>query len=225
MWLTVGEVVIMDREEFKKIVKGLKSIFSDPKFIADQDAFDMWYALLKDLDYEVASMATQAYMQTEKFSPTPADIRKYASQITSPLTNDMSEVEAWGMVSKAVCNSLYHSEEEFAKLPKLIQQTLGNHIRLRELAELEPSQLQTVEASNFMRSYKAKLESHKREMQLNDSLRLSISQMRQKNTPTLEVHEVEHKGIEIHESEEWVGIPNEIEDMLADFYKGVYKAI
>lgn len=209
----------MDREEFKKIVKGLKSIYAEPKFIADQDAFDMWYALLKDLDYEVASMAAQSYMQTEKFPPTPADIRRYASQITSPITDDISEVEAWGKVSKAICNSLYHSEEEFAKLPKLIQQTLGNHIRLRELAELDAGQLQTVEASNFMRSYRAKLEAHKREMQLNDSLRLSISQMRQKNTPTLEVHEVEHKGIGVHESEEWVGIPDDVQMMLNSFHK------
>lgn len=213
----------MTRDEFKKIVKGLKSIFSDPKFIADQDAFDMWYALLKDLDYEVASMATQAYMQTEKFSPTPADIRKYASQITSPLTNDMSEVEAWGMVSKAICNSLYHSEEEFERLPKLIQQVLGNPVRLRELAQLDVAQLQTVEASNFMRSYRARLEVHKRELQLNDSLRISINQMRQDNTPMLEVHEVERKGIEIHEDKP-SGLPDGVEKMLQDFYQGVYKA-
>lgn len=213
----------MTRDEFKKIVKGLKSIFSDPKFIADQDAFDMWYALLKDLDYEVASMATQAYMQTEKFSPTPADIRRYASQITSPFTNDMSEVEAWGMVSKAVCNSLYHSEEEFERLPKLIQQVLGNPIRLRELAQLDVAQLQTVEASNFMRSYRARLEVHKRELQLNDSLRISINQMRQDNTPMLEVHEVERKGIEIHEDKP-SGLPDGVEKMLQDFYQGVYKA-
>ena len=215
----------MDREEFKKIVKGVKSIYADPKFIADQDAFDMWYALLKDLDYEVASMATQSYMQTEKFPPTPADIRRYASQITSPITDDISEIDAWGKVSKAICNSLYHSEEEFNRLPKLIQQTLGNHIRLRELAELDAGQLQTVEASNFMRSYRAKLEVHKRESQLNDSLRLTINQMRQENTPTLEVHESKPKGIEIHETKEWVGIPDEIEKKLADFHKGVYQTI
>ena len=209
----------MTEREFSTIVAGLKAIYSDPKYIEGKFAMETWYNLLKDLDYEIASMATQSYMQTEKFPPTPADIRRYASQITSPITDDIGEVEAWGKVSKAICNSLYHSEEEFARLPKLIQQTLGNHIRLRELAELEPSQLQTVEASNFMRSYRAKLEAHKREMQLNDSLRLSISQMRQKNTPTLEVHEVERKGIEIHESEELVGIPDDVQMMLNSFHK------
>lgn len=209
--------------EFKRLVAGLKAVYSDPKYISDDFAMDMWYGLLKDIPYDVANMATQAYMQSEKFPPTPADIRRYASQITSPITDDISEVEAWGKVSKAICNSLYHSEEEFAKLPKLIQQTLGNHIRLRELAELDVAQLQTVEASNFMRSYRARLEVHKRELQLNDSLRISINQMRQENTPMLEVHEVERKGIEIHEDKP-SGLPDGVEKMLQDFYQGVYKA-
>ena len=211
----------MEREEFKKIVKGLKSIYADPKFIADQDAFDMWYALLNDLDYEVASMATQSYMQTEHFPPTPADIRKYASHITSPVTDDISEVEAWGMVSKAICNSLYHSEEEFARLPKLIQQTLGNHIRLRELAELDAGQLQTVEASNFMRSYRAKLEVHKRESQLNDSLRLTINQMRQENTPKIEVKIDAPNLIEDIEKKSYE-IPDNIKQELENFHKGIF---
>lgn len=214
----------MTESEFAKIVAGLKAVYADPKYIEGKMAMETWYNLLKDLDYKTASMATQAYMQTEKFPPTPADIRRYASQITSPLTNDMSEVEAWGMVSKAICNSLYHSEEEFNRLPKLIQQTLGNHIRLRELAQLESSELQTVEASNFMRSYRAKLEVHKRESQLNDSLRISINQMRQENTPVLEVHEVERKGIEIHEDKP-SGLPDGVAEMLRNFHKGVYMAI
>lgn len=208
--------------EFKRLVAGLKAVYSDPKYISDDFAMDMWYGLLKDIPYDVANMATQSYMQTEKFPPTPADIRRHAYKITSLVTDDISEIDAWGKVSKAICNSLYHSEEEFNRLPKLIQQTLGNHIRLRELAELDAGQLQTVEASNFMRSYRAKLEVHKRESQLNDSLRLTINQMRQENTPTLEVHESKPKGIEIHETKEWVGIPDEIEKKLADFHKGVY---
>ena len=221
MWLIVGEVVIMDREEFKKIVKGMKSIYADPKFIADQFAFDMWYGLLGDLSYEVVAMATQAYMQTEKFAPTPADIRRYAYKITSPVTDDMSEIEAWGKVSKAISDSLYHSEERFKELPPLIRQTLGNHHRLRELAELDVGQLQTVEASNFMRSYRARLESHKRDSQLNDSLRLSINQMRQDNTPKIEVKVDASNLIEDTQNDD-SGIPADIEQELANFYKGIY---
>ena len=214
----------MTEKEFATLVAGLKAVYAEPKYIEGKLAMETWYSLLKDLDYEVASMAVQAYMQTETYPPKPADIRKYASQITSPLTNDMSEVEAWGKVSKAICNSLYHSEEEFAKLPKLIQQTLGNHIRLRELAELESNELQTVEASNFMRSYRAKLEASKRESQLNESLRMGINQMRQENTPQIDV-KVDAGHLIDDKSEKSAGIPDDVAEMLRDFHQGVYKAI
>lgn len=214
----------MEREEFKKIIKGLKSIYADPKFIADQFAFDMWYGLLGDLPYEVISMATKAYMQTETFPPTPADIRRYAYKVTSPVTEDMSELEAWGMVIKAIGNSLYGAEKEFAKLPPIIQQTLGNPARLREMASLETSEVETVEQSHFVRNYRAKLEASRRNGQLDKNLQTSIGIMRSDNTPTLEVHEVERKGIEIHEDEP-AGIPADIEAMLKDFHKGVSDSI
>ena len=207
----------MTGDEFKKIVKGLKAVYADPKFLADQDAINVWFQLLKDLPYEVASMATQAYMQSEKFPPTPADIRRYATQITSPITDDMSEIEAWHLVSKALQNGYYGAEAEFAKLPPLIQQVLGNPARLREMAQLEQSEVETVEQSHFIRNYRAKLESSRRNRQLMPTLQVQIEQMRQNNTPVLEVHEVERKGIEI--KEEPAGIPDDIEELLKQFHE------
>ena len=47
----------MDREQFSILVKAMKAVYSDPKFIADKDAFDVWYELLKDLPYMVCQTA------------------------------------------------------------------------------------------------------------------------------------------------------------------------
>lgn len=205
----------MTKDEFKLIVKGMKAIYADPKFIADKTAFDMWYALLQDIPYDICTMATQAYMQSERFVPTPADIRKYANQITSPLTNDMSEIEAWGMVRKAISNGYYHSEQEFKKLPKLIQETLGSHERLREMSQLDLSDVETVEQSHFVRNYRAKLEQHKNKMQLGGELRISIDQMRSENTPLLDnISDIP----QIEVKEEPKEFPAEIEEELKAFY-------
>lgn len=78
----------MDREEFKKLVKGMKAVYAQPTFIPDQDAFNMWYALLGDLSYEVCAVAVKKYMLTNKFPPTVAEIRELASGIVNgdPLT-------------------------------------------------------------------------------------------------------------------------------------------
>lgn len=193
----------MTREEFSVIAKGLKAIYTDPKFMPDKDSFDIWYEALKDLEYRIASMATQAYIKIEKFTPVPADIRRYAEQIQSPLTDDMSEIEAWSMVRKALNNGYYGAKEEFEKLPELIRETLGKYERLKEMSILDISQVETVEASNFMRSYRAKLEAKKRQRQLDKNLSSQIMEIRKAVTPPqIEVtHETpmieEHKHTDI----------------------------
>lgn len=68
----------MTREEFKTLVKGMKAVYAQPTFIPDQDAFNVWFELLKDIPYQQANVAIQKYMLTEKFPPTIADIREKA---------------------------------------------------------------------------------------------------------------------------------------------------
>jgi hypothetical protein len=78
----------MDLEQFKILVKGMKAIYSQPTFIPDQDAFNMWYALMGDLPYEVCNVAIQKYMLTNKFPPTVAELRELAANAVNgdPLT-------------------------------------------------------------------------------------------------------------------------------------------
>ena len=68
----------MEREQFKVLVKAMKAVYAQPTFIPDQDAFTVWFALLRDLPYKQAELAVQKHMATEKFPPTIADIREKA---------------------------------------------------------------------------------------------------------------------------------------------------
>jgi hypothetical protein len=78
----------MTRDEFKVLVKGMKAVYAQPTFIPDQDAFNMWYALVGDLPYDVCSVSIKKYMLTNKFPPTVAEIREMASGVVNgdPLT-------------------------------------------------------------------------------------------------------------------------------------------
>ena len=38
----------MRKEEFKILVKAMKAVYADPKFIPDQYAYDVWFAMLED---------------------------------------------------------------------------------------------------------------------------------------------------------------------------------
>ena len=142
----------MTRDEFKILVKAMKAVYSDPKFIADSYAFDIWYSLLKDIPYEVCNVAVQKYMTTKTYMPTIADIRQLATETVTP--ERMSEGAAWNLVCKAMSNSAYHAEEEFEKLPVACQKAIGSPSVLREWAFMDSSQVNTVIQSNFMRSYK-----------------------------------------------------------------------
>lgn len=92
----------MTREEFKVLVKGMKAIYSQPTFIPDQDAFNMWFALMGDLPYEVCSVAAQKYMLTNKFPPTVAEIREMCAGVVNgdPLTWGESWERALNAVRK-----------------------------------------------------------------------------------------------------------------------------
>lgn len=142
----------MTKEQFTLIVKGINAVYPDT--IKDKTAFDVWYELLKDLDYEMASVATQQYMRTGHFPPKPADIRNTIADMTTIVSDEPTEQEAWGMVRKALNNSLYNADTEYAKLPELIRKTVGSPSQLRAWA-MEPD-VETVIASNFMRSYRAR---------------------------------------------------------------------
>lgn len=149
----------MTREEFSLLVKGMKAVYADPKFIADKDAFDVWYALLSDLDYEVANQATLRLMKTSNRIPTPADIRSVAYDMA---TADMpTDAEAWAIVSKALRNATYHAEEEFEKLPDLIKRAVGSAEALRAMGTSEGYN-ESVESSNFKKTYRVLVDRAKR---------------------------------------------------------------
>lgn len=148
----------MTREEFKVLVKTMKAVYTHPSFIPDRDAFNVWYEMLKDLDYGITSYAVKKYMQSEEKEPTVAGIRKHAAQLLEK-GRGLNEMAAWQMVLKAMRNSIYHSEEEFAKLPPTVQKAVVSPGQLREWAMAEDidGTWMNVTQSNFMRTYRVEV--------------------------------------------------------------------
>ena len=90
----------MTKDEFRVVAKGMKAVYTQPTFLPDSDAMNIWYALLKDLDYNIAQAAIQKHMVTSKFPPTIADIREQAASVTygeKPMWSD-----GWDLVLKAI---------------------------------------------------------------------------------------------------------------------------
>lgn len=59
----------MTKQEFATLVVAMQAMYGKD-FIGTEEALDVWYALLHDLDYQILSKALQQYMLTNKFKPT-----------------------------------------------------------------------------------------------------------------------------------------------------------
>ena len=143
----------MTKKEFANLVKGMKAIYADPKFIEGDYALEVWYNFFKDDDYMVVQAAIQKYMANSEFPPTVAGIRKYLVDITDA-SNDMSEGYAWALVYKAICNSNYSAKDEFDKLPDVCKKAVGAPDNLREWAMLSTDEVNTVIQSNFLKGFR-----------------------------------------------------------------------
>ena len=174
----------MTKEEFKMIAAGLRATYRRDKLLDDPESFRIWYELLKDLSYEMASAAAQAYMMTEHFPPAPADIRKKALELVTAGT-EISEGEAWYMVRRAIANGIYGSELEFRQLPEDIQKAVGTHKQLKIWA-MDENFNESVIQSQFLRSYRQIRERRKRTDLLPASMQDRIAQLTARTVARLE---------------------------------------
>ena len=67
----------------------------------------------------------------------------------------MTDLEAWALVRKALSNGTYGAEQEFAKLPPLVQKAVGSPANIREMAQADMESVATVFQSQFLRAYRS----------------------------------------------------------------------
>lgn len=104
-------------DQFIVITKGLKEVYQRDKFLQTRESLDVWYNLLKDIDYPILSIAIQKYMLNNKFAPTPADIREAVLQVTTT-ENDWGE--GWQQVIKSFGRyGMYRVDEALASFDEI----------------------------------------------------------------------------------------------------------
>ena len=162
----------MEVEEFKILVKTMKAVYTDPKFIPDKDAFDVWYSFLKNMDYKTASAAVGRYIATNKFYPAISDILQ--ANVSNANIDELNGEQAWSQVYKAICNSAYNYREEYEKLPPMIQKCVGSPDNLHALSQMDSETVNSVEKSHFLRTYSSEQKRQKEFDSMPDSVKQLI---------------------------------------------------
>ena len=119
----------MTREEFAKIVMVIRTYYPKEKILPNKEAMQLWYEQLNDLEYATLSMSLQKWVNTEKWSPTIADLRRLSAEITTPSL----DIDAG---------------QSFQEARKMIQ-TYGRYRREDALANMSPITRKVVERMGY----------------------------------------------------------------------------
>ena len=113
-----------------------------------------WYAIIGDCDYKPMEKALQAYITTDTsgFAPNIGQLLDKLHLIQNP--QELNEMEAWSLVSKALRNGYYGAVEEFNKLPPLVQKAVGSPDNLRNWSQTDTNSIENVVQSNFIKTYR-----------------------------------------------------------------------
>lgn len=117
----------------------------------------MWQSMFPEDDGKLVITAIKMFIASDQkgFPPSVGQIREKLVKLQNP--DELSENEAWNIVYKAIRNSAYHAAEEFEKLPDELKRVVGSPSMLKSWALTPSDDIQTVVASNFMRSYRDKI--------------------------------------------------------------------
>ena len=143
----------MTRDETKELLMMVQAAYPNFKPPDKTTAVNMWFVMLKDYDFKMVQAGLKAYIaaDTNGFAPAIGQIIGKIHDIAAKPS--MIEMEAWALVSKAIRNGIYHSVDEFVKLPPEIKRAVGTPEQIFFWAT-DAEYNEQVVSSNFMRSYR-----------------------------------------------------------------------
>lgn len=145
----------MTREETQEILMVIQAAYPNYKPQNKTFTINIWYQSLQEYDYRQVSMALRAYITSDNsgFAPSIGQLIEKAQMISQP--RELSEMEAWMLVSRALRNGYYGAEQEFDRLPPLVQKAVGAPEQLRNWSQTDMESIENVVQSNFMRTYRS----------------------------------------------------------------------
>ena len=153
----------MTEKEVRQLLAMTQAVYPNYNPPSREAAVNAWLMCLSEYDNNVVMAAFKAYMTTNTsgFAPAPGQLIEILQTLTQP--SELNELEAWSIVRKALRNCGYNAEQEFAKLPTVVQKTVGTPQQLKIWA-CDSEFNENVVSSNFIKTYRTEV---KRATELN----------------------------------------------------------
>lgn len=171
----------MTRDETIDLLSVLKAAY--PNFYRDMTRKDadhvisLWAEMFKDEPASVVVLAVKRHIasDTKGFPPHIGAIKDAIVKIMQP--EEMTEIEAWNIVRKAIRSHPWDAKEQFEKLPPVLQRLVGSSSQLQEWGQMDADVVSSVVASNFQRSYKVRAAKEREFLALPSAVQQTMAQI------------------------------------------------
>ena len=166
----------MTKKEFATFAMALKTYYPRENLLPNEQAMELWFAQLQDIQYELAEVGLNKWVALNKWSPSISDIREMASGIAHGEFPDWGE--AWQEVTNAIRRyGSYRPNEALASMSPLTRKAT-ERIGFNNLCM---SENQSADRANFRMIYETLVEREKKDAQIPPITKMLIAQMQNTN--------------------------------------------
>lgn len=118
---------------------------------------ELWSGTMEGYSLEQAVVGLQVFLRgdTKGFAPVPGQVIDCIERVQRPAEDGYTNTECISLIRRAIGDALYHAEEAFERLPELCKRAVGTPRNLTEWAQLDSREVETVIASQVIRSLEA----------------------------------------------------------------------
>lgn len=118
---------------------------------------ELWSGTMEGYSLEQAVVGLQVFLRgdTKGFAPVPGQVIDCIERVRRPAEDGYTNTECIALIRRAIGDALYHAEEAFERLPELCKRAVGTPRNLTEWAQLDSREVETVIASQVIRSLEA----------------------------------------------------------------------
>lgn len=116
-----------------------------------------WERLLQGYTYAQCDAALQTYLLTDTYGRAPKIGQIIDSIHKVSEAQELNSNQAWALVYKAICRGAYNAEEEFNKLPPVVQKAVGSYHNLYDYSQMRIEDVQVTIKAHFKSVYDTEL--------------------------------------------------------------------
>ena len=168
---------VMDKQEFGLLAAAIRTYYPKENILPNSQAMELWYRELQDIPYPIAEAALRKWVNTNKWSPSIAEIREITVDVKHGEIPDWGE--GWEQVQRAIRRfGSYRPKEALDSLDPLTRKC-AERLGFKELCMSENPM---ADRANFRAIYETLAQRERTSQQIALPLQEAISRIQLQTT-------------------------------------------